>query len=193
MLPLHGHFRINTPQRASTLQASSWPSEWRKLIFLGRLLICRQKWTRKVLQIDCHLSTGVSKSQSVRWKTADLLSSTDLLWQYWQLVLTAWCFYFGHISGNKNGRLAPSGSNWPADPGPSFSYYEQKSFGQQMFDLWAFSFFNLVFDPVKVGDMCHFLVQKLRMGVLYVWQEDESWRLTSFQCASQRVSGCGRT
>ena len=130
----------------------------------------------------CSNITGVSKSQSVRWKTADLLSSTDLLWQYWQLVLTAWCFYFGHISGNKKGRPAPSASNWPADTGASFRFYQQKSVVKKMFDFWAFLFFNLVFDPVKEGAVCAVLVQKLPMGVLYVWRRDELLLLSSLEC-----------
>jgi hypothetical protein len=45
---------------------------------------------------------------------------------------------------------------------------EQNRFGKQKFDFWAFLFFNLVFSPVKVGAVCHFLVQKLRMDVLYM-------------------------
>jgi hypothetical protein len=38
-------------------------------------------------------------------EAADLISLTDLLWQYWQLVVTALCFYFGHISRNKTREL----------------------------------------------------------------------------------------
>jgi hypothetical protein len=46
------------------------------------------------------LFTSATESQSVGWKTVDLLSLTDLLRQYWQPVLTELCFYFTHSSTN---------------------------------------------------------------------------------------------
>jgi hypothetical protein len=102
--------------------------------------------------------------------------------------LTAWCFHFAHISGNTKARHAPMGSNWPLGHGATFMFPEQNRFGKQIFDFWAFSFFNLVFDPVKVGHSGHSLVQKLPLGVLHTWQKVGSWRLASFQCASRRVN-----
>ena len=116
--------------------------------------------------------TAVSRSQFVWWKTADLLTSTDQRWQRWQPLLTAWCFYFAHISGNTKARHAPVGSNWPLGQGATFMFPEQNRFGRQIFDFGAFLFFNLVFDPVNVGHSGHSLVQKLRMDVLYMWQKD---------------------
>ena len=132
--------------------------------------------------------TAVSTSQSVRWKTADLLSLTDLFWQYWQPVLTAWCFYFAHISGNTKARLAPSGSNWPAGHGASFSFTEQKSFGKQILDFWSFLYFNLFFNTLKMAAVCYFLGQKLPMGVLYPWQKDGLLLLSSLECCWGDVS-----
>jgi hypothetical protein len=67
-------------------------------------------------------------------------------------------------------------------------FLEQKRFGKQILDFWAFLFFNLVFSPVKVGAVCHFLVQKLPLGLLYTWQKVGSWRLASFQGVSRRVN-----
>ena len=51
-----------------------------------------------------------------------------------------------------------------------------------MFEFLAFLVLNLVFDPVKVGAVCHFCVQKLPMDVLYVWRRDELFLLSSLEC-----------
>ena len=59
-----------------------------------------------------------------------------------------------------------------------------------MFEFWAFLFFTLVFNPVKVGAVCAVLVQKLPMGVLYLHTDFQAWGIASFQGASRRVIGC---
>ena len=50
-----------------------------------------------------------------------------------------------------------------------------------MFEFWAFLFFNLVFDPLKMAAVCYFLVQKLPMDVLSVCQRDELSLMSSLE------------